>query len=137
MQHPRRIILTRNENLLITCNATNVNGEFTVKWVAPPGSVRPVSFGFCCRACFRRFACPKKKRVYLSCARGWRVKGVSACAMGSWMCMWRLCLWSYCMHLCIFASICLARIDMPSGLISRDLWALTGCHLVSTATSKG
>ncbi|XP_043984200.1 mast/stem cell growth factor receptor kita isoform X4 [Gambusia affinis] len=38
MQHPRRIILTRNENLLITCNATNVNGEFTVKWVAPPGS---------------------------------------------------------------------------------------------------
>uniref|UniRef100_A0A3B5LPT4 receptor protein-tyrosine kinase n=1 Tax=Xiphophorus couchianus TaxID=32473 RepID=A0A3B5LPT4_9TELE len=44
MQHPRRIILTRNENLFITCNATNVNGEFTVNWVAPPGSVRPVSF---------------------------------------------------------------------------------------------
>ncbi|XP_014853268.1 PREDICTED: mast/stem cell growth factor receptor Kit isoform X1 [Poecilia mexicana] len=38
MQHPRRIILTRNENLLITCNATNVNGQFTVNWVAPPGS---------------------------------------------------------------------------------------------------
>ncbi|XP_054901755.1 mast/stem cell growth factor receptor kita isoform X7 [Poeciliopsis prolifica] len=38
MQHPRRIILTRNENLLITCNATNVNGEFTVNWVTPPGS---------------------------------------------------------------------------------------------------
>ncbi|XP_032428600.1 mast/stem cell growth factor receptor kita isoform X2 [Xiphophorus hellerii] len=38
MQHPRRIILTRNENLFITCNATNVNGEFTVNWVAPPGS---------------------------------------------------------------------------------------------------
>ncbi|XP_008405694.1 mast/stem cell growth factor receptor kita isoform X2 [Poecilia reticulata] len=38
MQHPRRIILTRNENLLITCNATNVNGKFSVNWVAPPGS---------------------------------------------------------------------------------------------------
>lgn len=32
---------------------------------------------------------------------------------------------------------CLARIDMQTGLISRDLWALTGCRLVSTATSKG
>lgn len=33
--------------------------------------------------------------------------------------------------------VCLARIDMQTGLISRDLWALTGCRLVSTATSKG
>lgn len=33
--------------------------------------------------------------------------------------------------------LCLAKIDMQTGLISRDLWALTGCRLVSTATSKG
>lgn len=33
--------------------------------------------------------------------------------------------------------VCLVRIDTQTGLISRDLWALTGCRLVSTATSKG
>lgn len=38
---------------------------------------------------------------------------------------------------CVFVSIFLAMIDMQTGLISRDLWALTGCRLVSTATSKG
>ncbi|KAM4738934.1 mast/stem cell growth factor receptor kita isoform 2-T2 [Anableps anableps] len=38
MQHPRRIILTRNEDLSITCSATNVNGELRVEWLAPPGS---------------------------------------------------------------------------------------------------
>ncbi|KAK5618270.1 hypothetical protein CRENBAI_020220 [Crenichthys baileyi] len=38
MHSPRRIILIRNQSLSITCNATNVNGDLTVKWVAPPGS---------------------------------------------------------------------------------------------------
>lgn len=40
-----------------------------------------------------------------------------------------------CASLLVF--VCLARIDMQTGLISRDLWALTGCRLVSTATTKG
>lgn len=33
--------------------------------------------------------------------------------------------------------VCLAKIDTQTGLISRDLWALTGCRLVSTAATKG
>lgn len=37
----------------------------------------------------------------------------------------------------VSVSVCLARIDTQTGLISRDLWALTGCRLVSTATTKG
>ncbi|XP_038136631.1 mast/stem cell growth factor receptor kita isoform X2 [Cyprinodon tularosa] len=41
VQHPRRIILTRNQSLSITCNATNVNGDLKVKWTAPPGSQQP------------------------------------------------------------------------------------------------
>lgn len=41
MQHPRRIILTRNENLSITCNSTNVNGDLQLEWQAPPGSQPP------------------------------------------------------------------------------------------------
>lgn len=39
-----------------------------------------------------------------------------------------------CVSMSVF--VCLVRIDMQTGLISRDLWALTGCRLVSTATSK-
>ncbi|KAM4574854.1 mast/stem cell growth factor receptor kita isoform 2-T2 [Fundulus diaphanus] len=41
MQLPRRIILTRNQSLSITCSATNVNGALKVKWVPPPGSQQP------------------------------------------------------------------------------------------------
>lgn len=33
--------------------------------------------------------------------------------------------------------VCMAKDRHATGLISRDLWALTGCRLVSTATSKG
>ncbi|KAM4548699.1 mast/stem cell growth factor receptor kita isoform 1-T1 [Odontesthes bonariensis] len=38
MQQPSRLILTRNQSLLLTCNTSNVNGEISVKWVTPPGS---------------------------------------------------------------------------------------------------
>ncbi|XP_053177767.1 mast/stem cell growth factor receptor kita [Scomber japonicus] len=38
MQAPKRVILTRDESLLLTCNTTNVNGEIKLKWVPPPGS---------------------------------------------------------------------------------------------------
>ncbi|KAM3620504.1 uncharacterized protein V6R79_024611 [Siganus canaliculatus] len=41
MQAPKRVILTRNESLSLTCNTTNVNGEIKLKWVAPPGSQPP------------------------------------------------------------------------------------------------
>ncbi|TDH08168.1 hypothetical protein EPR50_G00094610 [Perca flavescens] len=34
----KRVILTRNESLSLTCNTSNVNGEITLKWVTPPGS---------------------------------------------------------------------------------------------------
>lgn len=37
----KRVILTRDESLSLTCNTSNVNGEITLKWVTPPGSVRP------------------------------------------------------------------------------------------------
>ncbi|XP_041646532.1 mast/stem cell growth factor receptor kita [Cheilinus undulatus] len=35
---PKRVILTRDESLTLTCNTSNVNGEISVKWVTPPGS---------------------------------------------------------------------------------------------------
>lgn len=38
MQATKRVILTRDESLSLTCNTTNVNGEITLKWVTPPGS---------------------------------------------------------------------------------------------------
>ncbi|XP_070688060.1 mast/stem cell growth factor receptor kita isoform X2 [Pempheris klunzingeri] len=38
MQTLKRVILTRNESLSLTCNTTNVNGEIKLKWVTPPGS---------------------------------------------------------------------------------------------------
>ncbi|KAM9831644.1 mast/stem cell growth factor receptor kita [Neosynchiropus ocellatus] len=38
MQAPKRVILTVKENLSLTCNTTNVNGEINLKWVTPPGS---------------------------------------------------------------------------------------------------
>uniref|UniRef100_A0AAQ5X2Z3 receptor protein-tyrosine kinase n=1 Tax=Amphiprion ocellaris TaxID=80972 RepID=A0AAQ5X2Z3_AMPOC len=41
MQLSGRVILTRDESLSLTCNTTNVNGEIHLKWVTPPGSVRP------------------------------------------------------------------------------------------------
>lgn len=44
MQIPKRVILTRDESLLLTCNTTNVNGEIKLNWVTPPGSVRPFCF---------------------------------------------------------------------------------------------
>lgn len=42
-----------------------------------------------------------------------------------------------CLSVVLCSLVCMARIDTQTGLISRDLWALTGCRLVSTATSKG
>uniref|UniRef100_A0AAQ4QUT1 receptor protein-tyrosine kinase n=1 Tax=Gasterosteus aculeatus aculeatus TaxID=481459 RepID=A0AAQ4QUT1_GASAC len=38
MQANKRVILTRNESLSITCNTTNVNAEIVLKWLPPPGS---------------------------------------------------------------------------------------------------
>uniref|UniRef100_A0A8D3CYR7 receptor protein-tyrosine kinase n=1 Tax=Scophthalmus maximus TaxID=52904 RepID=A0A8D3CYR7_SCOMX len=38
MQAPKRVILTREESLSLTCNTTNVNGEIKLQWATPPGS---------------------------------------------------------------------------------------------------
>ncbi|KAG7228763.1 hypothetical protein INR49_008541 [Caranx melampygus] len=38
MQAYKRMILTRNESLSLTCNTTNVNGDIKLQWVTPPGS---------------------------------------------------------------------------------------------------
>ncbi|KAG7514479.1 mast/stem cell growth factor receptor Kit isoform X1 [Solea senegalensis] len=38
MQAPKRMILTQDESLTLTCNTTNVNGEIKLQWVTPPGS---------------------------------------------------------------------------------------------------
>ncbi|XP_023248956.1 mast/stem cell growth factor receptor Kit isoform X1 [Seriola lalandi dorsalis] len=38
MQAPKRVVLTRNESLSLTCNTTNVNGDIKLQWVTPPGS---------------------------------------------------------------------------------------------------
>ncbi|KAF7653154.1 hypothetical protein LDENG_00086460 [Lucifuga dentata] len=38
LQAPKRLILTQNQNLSLTCNTTNVNGDIKLKWVPPPGS---------------------------------------------------------------------------------------------------
>ncbi|KAM6938048.1 mast/stem cell growth factor receptor kita [Lycodopsis pacificus] len=38
MQATKRVILTRDESLSLTCNTTNVNAEIQLKWVPPPGS---------------------------------------------------------------------------------------------------
>ncbi|XP_034036393.1 mast/stem cell growth factor receptor kita isoform X2 [Thalassophryne amazonica] len=38
MQTPKRVILTQNEDLSLTCTTTNANGEIKLKWVCPPGS---------------------------------------------------------------------------------------------------
>ncbi|XP_026160506.1 mast/stem cell growth factor receptor kita isoform X2 [Mastacembelus armatus] len=38
MQVPKRVILTLNQSLSLTCNTTNVNGEIKMQWVTPPGS---------------------------------------------------------------------------------------------------
>ncbi|KAF3691194.1 Mast/stem cell growth factor receptor Kit [Channa argus] len=38
MQVPKRVILTRNEMLSLTCNTSNVNAELRLKWVTPAGS---------------------------------------------------------------------------------------------------
>lgn len=48
MQANKRVILTRNESLSITCNTTNVNAEIVLKWLPPPGSVRPSSLPLPC-----------------------------------------------------------------------------------------
>ncbi|XP_076008964.1 mast/stem cell growth factor receptor kita isoform X2 [Genypterus blacodes] len=41
MHVPRRLILTRDQSLTLTCNTTNVNGDIKLNWVAPPGSQPP------------------------------------------------------------------------------------------------
>ncbi|XP_029004030.1 mast/stem cell growth factor receptor kita isoform X2 [Betta splendens] len=38
MEAYRRLILTRGENLSLTCNTSNVNGEIQLKWTPPFGS---------------------------------------------------------------------------------------------------
>ncbi|XP_077572577.1 mast/stem cell growth factor receptor kita [Stigmatopora nigra] len=38
MQAPERVLLTLKEDLALTCNTTNVNGDIKLKWVTPPGS---------------------------------------------------------------------------------------------------
>uniref|UniRef100_A0A8C6M5M8 Mast/stem cell growth factor receptor Kit n=1 Tax=Nothobranchius furzeri TaxID=105023 RepID=A0A8C6M5M8_NOTFU len=39
MKQSSRVVLTRNQSLLLTCNTTNVNKNINVKWETPPGSV--------------------------------------------------------------------------------------------------
>lgn len=46
MQAPKRVIVTQDESLSLTCNTSNVNGEIHLKWVTPPSSVRPFSLLF-------------------------------------------------------------------------------------------
>ncbi|XP_029285443.1 mast/stem cell growth factor receptor kita [Cottoperca gobio] len=38
LQATKRMILTRDESLSLTCNTSNVNGEIQIKWITPPGS---------------------------------------------------------------------------------------------------
>uniref|UniRef100_A0A672INS1 receptor protein-tyrosine kinase n=2 Tax=Salarias fasciatus TaxID=181472 RepID=A0A672INS1_SALFA len=38
MQQSGRIILVRDESLILTCNTSNVNGNITLDWITPPGS---------------------------------------------------------------------------------------------------
>ncbi|KAF7203269.1 mast/stem cell growth factor receptor kita isoform X1 [Nothobranchius furzeri] len=38
MKQSSRVVLTRNQSLLLTCNTTNVNKNINVKWETPPGS---------------------------------------------------------------------------------------------------
>lgn len=75
----------------------------------------------------------------------WHGLKLILCELQDLACVWcRLCIsmWAaVCVYLTAGSSVsvflCLARIDIQTGLISRDLWALTGCRLVSTATTKG
>lgn len=156
MKQPSRVILVRNQSLFLSCNTTNVNGEITLKWVIPPGSVRPVCFSFATEMHWNvsisknGFSSLWEQSVFLlsfllsvqMCKRG---TVHSACAWKSWLFVYLvdcicemhcLCMLA-CRNLYVSVSVCLARIDMHPGLISGDLWALTGCRLVSTATSKG
>ena len=48
LRGPKRVVLTRGQNLTLTCSTTNVNGDIKLKWAAPPGTVRtlfPLSEG--------------------------------------------------------------------------------------------
>ncbi|CAN9500996.1 unnamed protein product [Ophioblennius macclurei] len=38
MQQSGRIVLVRDESLVLTCNTSNVNGNISLDWIAPPGS---------------------------------------------------------------------------------------------------
>lgn len=38
LQAPKRVVLICGENLSLTCNTSNVNGDIQLKWVTPPGS---------------------------------------------------------------------------------------------------
>lgn len=160
LQAPKRVILIRNESLHLTCNTTNVNGNINLKWVTPLGSVRPfyLLLSVCCPVgwtvevengvkselvCSQCRFCMAYKRLFvwlnfegsrlklqdLACVCGCVCLCASACVS---VCV----LWTQAV-LSVSVFLCLARIDMQTGLISRDLWALTGCRLVSTATSKG
>uniref|UniRef100_A0A673XT44 receptor protein-tyrosine kinase n=1 Tax=Salmo trutta TaxID=8032 RepID=A0A673XT44_SALTR len=40
LRGPKRVVLTRGQNLTLTCSTTNVNGDIKLKWAAPPGTVR-------------------------------------------------------------------------------------------------
>lgn len=50
VQAAKRVILTCNESLSLTCSTTNVNGEIKLKWIPPLGSVRPLCLflAMCC-----------------------------------------------------------------------------------------
>ncbi|KAM9479338.1 mast/stem cell growth factor receptor Kit-like isoform 4-T4 [Salvelinus alpinus] len=38
LRGPKRVVLTRGQNLTLTCSTTNVNGDIKLKWAAPPGT---------------------------------------------------------------------------------------------------
>lgn len=155
MEQSNRVILVRNQSLSLSCNTTNVNGEITLKWVIPPGSVRHLCFIFAIdtldclhfHSSFMSLRTEHLSAVFQSLCSNVQEWNNSFC-MCIILAVCVFCgqyLWNglcvifvfACKCFCVSVSICLARIDMHSGLISGDLWALTGCRLVSTATSKG
>ncbi|XP_031641677.1 mast/stem cell growth factor receptor Kit isoform X4 [Oncorhynchus kisutch] len=45
LRGPKRVVLTRGQNLTLTCSTTNVNGDIKLKWAAPPGTQPAVKNG--------------------------------------------------------------------------------------------
>ncbi|XP_041861674.1 mast/stem cell growth factor receptor kita isoform X2 [Melanotaenia boesemani] len=68
MQQSRRLILTRNESLSLTCNTTNVNAEISLKWVTPPGS-QPAKVDGASRILMERFTHTRSATLHIAAVR--------------------------------------------------------------------